>query len=283
MPMNPRLLRPKASGQANTSFLPSSISGMLVWFDADDATTIAQNSDGTGAAGNDDPVGYWGDKSGNGVHATQSVNLNRPAAKSALWNGKRAILFDGADDFLETAVAIDAASTRDLTLCIVADVSAGNGNFFTLKRDNGDDYITGLAIDYGLANSTAMQLTFGRGAGSTLGDYADRYFSFTGASARFVIVWELSGSDGTLSVSINGTDLTQDITAGSGNLPTGDFLLTGSGLHRAFIGARGWAADNTATRWHGGHIAEIVVYDSILSPNNLSALTSHMIGKWGIE
>ncbi len=43
------------------------ITGLALWLDASDAATLFQASDGTTpATANDDPVGYWGDKSGNG-------------------------------------------------------------------------------------------------------------------------------------------------------------------------------------------------------------------------
>jgi hypothetical protein len=281
--MNPRLLRPLARFQApQPEFSPASIEGLLLWLDADDAATVAQNSDGSGSVADDDPVGYWGDKSGNGIHATQTTNNNRPAAKASLWNGRQALLFDGSNDVLETAVSIDAETTRDLTMCIVADVSAGNGNFLALKRDNGDDYLTGLALDYGLYGGSALAITFASGAGSTVADYADRWVEFSDESTRFVAVWRLSGTAGTLEISINGVDVTGDIISGSGSLAASDFLSTGSGLHRAFIGARGWQPDNSPTRWHGGHIAEVVIYDSAISASNLTEIESHLMSKWGI-
>jgi len=48
------------------------------FFDFSDASTLRQNSDGTGAVTLGDPVGYAEDQSGNGNHATQPTATARP-------------------------------------------------------------------------------------------------------------------------------------------------------------------------------------------------------------
>ena len=276
MAMNPRLLRPRATG-----FNPKSIAGLVGWYDASDLTTLFQNSDGTGAVADEDPVGYWGDKSGEGNHALQSVNNNRPLLRTGEWNGKPVADFDGSDDMLLTGVDFDFQTTKEVTICVVANVASGNGNFVALKRDNGDDYLTGLATDYGLADGTAMQITFGRGLGSTSADYADGWAAVADATSPLVVAWRIKPSTATLSIRVNGTE--ESISAGGGGMETQDFLSTGSGLHRAFIGARGWAADNEPTRWHGGKIAEVLIYNASVSGAQMAQIETYLTAKWGLS
>ena len=89
MAMNPRLLKPTASG-----FTPRSISGLALWLDASDGATLFQNSDGTvPATASSDPVGYWGDKSGNGRHAVQATAGLRPTLGTL--GSKNALSFAG--------------------------------------------------------------------------------------------------------------------------------------------------------------------------------------------
>ena len=58
---------------------PKTIPGLQLWLDGADLSTMRQNSNGTTAVAlNSDPVGYWGDKSGNGRHATQGTLASRP-------------------------------------------------------------------------------------------------------------------------------------------------------------------------------------------------------------
>jgi hypothetical protein len=95
MAMNPRLLRPTASG-----FDPRRIAGLQGWWDAADLSSMAQNSDGTTAVtSTSDPVGFWRDKSGNGRHARQTTNNNRPTVQLADKNGRAGLDFDGSNDY----------------------------------------------------------------------------------------------------------------------------------------------------------------------------------------
>lgn len=90
MSMNPRLLRPLASG-----LNPRSISGLDLWFDAADSATVTE----AGGAGTG--VSTWTNKSGlTGRNMTQTTPNNRPLYTAAYLNGKQAVVFDGTDDLL---------------------------------------------------------------------------------------------------------------------------------------------------------------------------------------
>jgi len=86
--MNPRLLRPLASG-----FNPKSISGLAAWYDASVSSSITIQ---TG-------VQKWADLSGNGRDLIQDTTNNQPAHNSVTLNGKPTVTFDGTNDFLRTA------------------------------------------------------------------------------------------------------------------------------------------------------------------------------------
>lgn len=101
-----------ASGAGNNGFLysstwvPTDYSNLLYWLDAQDLTTLFQNSAlSTPVAANNDPVGGWKDKSGNGFHLTQATNGFRPLYKTSGINGLPAVLSDGTDDFLRNTNA----------------------------------------------------------------------------------------------------------------------------------------------------------------------------------
>lgn len=85
MAMSPRLLRPRATG-----FTPKNISGLVAWFDADDASTFTLS--GTS-------VQQWRDKSGNNYSVSQGTANNQPSRTGTL-RGRACIDFDGANDFL---------------------------------------------------------------------------------------------------------------------------------------------------------------------------------------
>ena len=88
MPMNPRLLVPRAAG----GFDPRKIANLAFWLDATDSTTVDTSS---GA------VTDWRSKVGS-VKATQSIANDRPAYTIAGRNGKNVVTFDGTTDWLIT-------------------------------------------------------------------------------------------------------------------------------------------------------------------------------------
>jgi hypothetical protein len=74
----------------DTNFDPKSISGLALWLDASDSSTVDTVS---GA------VSEWRDKSTNGRHLTQGTANNRPSYSTTV-NGRNAITFDGENDVL---------------------------------------------------------------------------------------------------------------------------------------------------------------------------------------
>ncbi len=79
-----------------------------LWLDASDSTTLFQLSDGTvPATTNADPVGYWGDKSGNDRHVVQATLGDRPTLRTAVQNSLNVLRFDGSSDVLSHATTFD--------------------------------------------------------------------------------------------------------------------------------------------------------------------------------
>lgn len=85
---------------------PTEFSGLQVWLDASDTTRLFQLSGGTTAvAANGDPVGYWGDKSGNNRHFT---NIGGSATTRPTWIAALStVRFDGVDDFLSSIFSVN--------------------------------------------------------------------------------------------------------------------------------------------------------------------------------
>lgn len=121
MPMNPRLLRPRASG-----FSPKNISGLAVWLDATDTSTLTFNSTS---------VSQWADKSGNGRNATQATALNQPTTGTI--NGKQAIAFDGTSDHLslgDLSAAFPSAATAFYV--VTKSEGANQGSYMAASTSN---------------------------------------------------------------------------------------------------------------------------------------------------
>ena len=117
--MNPRLLRPTASG-----FNPKSIAGLSLWLDAADSSTITIS---TG-------VSVWADKSGNGRNAAQATGSKQPAYTSTI-NGKNVVTFQGTDDTMQIG-ANAAFNANSQTIIIVAKQASSANQSLWYKADS---------------------------------------------------------------------------------------------------------------------------------------------------
>lgn len=157
MPMNPKLLRPKASG----GFNPKQISNLALWLDGNDASSLTLVSSA---------VSEWKDKASGNVFAQTTAN-NRPTLTTI--NGKTALAFDGSNDTLS---CVDPFTTYPLSMFFVQRLVAhtnfgmtytvGASNDFNL-RQNGTGgtlqvQMTSTAAGYGLttlSTSTAQLIS----------------------------------------------------------------------------------------------------------------------------
>jgi hypothetical protein len=123
MTMSPRLLRPRATG-----FSPKSISGLQLWLDAADSSTITT---GTG-------VSEWRDKSATGSTWTQATGNNQPATGTATINGKNVLVFDGTNDSLTASAPL--STSMPLTMFIVQRISTATVAGMTYAAGTGDAF-----------------------------------------------------------------------------------------------------------------------------------------------
>jgi hypothetical protein len=136
MPMNPRLLRPIASG-----FNPTSLSGLFGWWDFSDAATLTLN----GAAPTQ-TISEVRDKSGNNRHFLHTTALNQPAYTPNAQNGRAAATFNGVDTFLDiasvtlnqpfTAIGVyQNTATSAFRVLLTGTPSAGTAGFIMFARN----------------------------------------------------------------------------------------------------------------------------------------------------
>jgi hypothetical protein len=139
MGMNPRLLRPTASG-----FDPRRIAGLLLWTDVADQSRAFTNDAATTLAGNDDAVAVM--KSKVGPNLTQTVLANRPQYKTGLRAGKAGLRFDGTND----SMAFSSTITQALGQHIFAAVNTTNlGTSFRIFLERTSGSLSNLALYFG--------------------------------------------------------------------------------------------------------------------------------------
>jgi hypothetical protein len=132
MPMNPRLLRPRAAG----GFDPRTISGLIVWLDANDSSSY------TIATG----VSQWRDKSGAGRNFSQATGNNQPIVSTVTQNGKAVLEFNGTSHQLQ-----NGTNFLQIASCTLFGVYRRLGGIFggVISSAGAADRSPGLLIDSG--------------------------------------------------------------------------------------------------------------------------------------
>lgn len=159
MAMSPRLLRPMATG-----FNPKSISGLKLWLDAANTSSLTFNGS---------TISQMNDLSGNNFHATQGTANNQPTYQATGFNGKPTLFFDTSDSVTSSATIADYLLTPTTSPTFVAVMAcymqtlANNGSivFGSDSQTNGRVYFSshfgGSTMIYDTVNATGGRLSAG--------------------------------------------------------------------------------------------------------------------------
>jgi len=237
---------------ALSAWLPVS-TGLQLWLDASDASSLYDATSGGSLVAADGGVARWEDKSGNGRHATQATSGSRPLRKTNVQNGLGGLRFDGSDDFLTTATGYH---TSDVTIFVVAKRSSGETRAIFQSGNS-----TGLGYTVADANTSSFDNCYARGvANGQVGSVS------AGTSWRVISVTYTAG---TRKVYIQGSlSDTESFTITAPNVANG--IAT-------WIGSADFAGSNLS-----GDIGEMIAYDTVLSDTARAAVEGYLISKWGI-
>jgi len=225
-------------------FLPTDISGLLIWLDA-----ILETGETNGVG-----VTQWVDQSGRSSpnHVGQLTSGSRPLyiASYAGFGGAPALQFDGTDDFMTNA-SVDG-SGADLTCFAVIDRDATAGTENVLSMEGTTDWAW-----RNIQASTQFSLNDGseRGFGSaqaTPGIYRLEKDSTNTLCRAF---WNGAQS---------GTDQTHTPKSWAGELIIGDV----------------WTKSNS--QCFTGHMGAILVYNTILPDAQCTQVEVYLAGRYGI-
>ena len=139
---------------------PASLSGLKLWLDSSDSTTIFSDTALTSISTS--TVGGWKDKSGNNNHAIQSTSANKPTVTSS------GIQFDGSNDGFNLTNDISEANLNIFfVLQGYGHAFANNGTDRTLFYDAG----SGRKIWAGINGNEFFNVA--------ISGYSDRHLKFT--------------------------------------------------------------------------------------------------------
>ena len=232
-------------------FNPSKLSGLALWLDAADASTITLDGSNN--------VEQWNDKSGNGRNATQTTVLNRPGYFTNQLNGLPAIR--GNSTTAHMTLSGPNMSSGYTFVWVFNTATTTSSGIYGQYPSSGTG--NGIAIWSGLFRSgrTGTSITAPTGQGAlgagapTTGMIANDCVNPT-ANTAFRGAWNASERTSTT------TQNASTPAAGTATI----FAVSPSG------------PDSPSSE----NIYEIVIYTRVLTTDEKTLLRSYITGKWGL-
>ena len=250
MGMNPRLLRPTASG-----FNPKSIANLGLWLDASADSSLTFNAT---------TVSEWRDLSGNGRHFAQGTGASQPGTGTL--NGRRVLSTTGSQFMTGNAASLEILRNVPGATIIVAGSLSGSDAQNLVHVSSGTNAAQARAL-MGRNNAVGGFCAAGRrldansfaGAGYSAGTGSDVYTSLLDYANSDAFVF----AGGTQQAS--NTSFQTD-----GN--TSDTASLGASLFGTPLGAN----LGTAT------LGEVLIYARALSATERQRVERYLGRKWGI-
>jgi hypothetical protein len=247
MPMNPRLLRPLATG-----FNPKTLGTLAVWLDGADRSRMFSDDAATTLSADDGQVAVYKEKA-NGYNITQTIANNRPLVRANILNGRSVLEFDGSNDGLATPALADDWPALTALAVFRMDSAAVLGRLFERSSR------------FWFRNSDALTFFYDGPSGwaTAAGSVVNNSWFYC------TVTWNGTASGATgVSQRVNGS------VSGSGS---GTSAVTSVANEIAYIGNRA-AGD----RPFDGYIAEMLIYPQLLSAAAIAKVEGYLKTKWGL-
>lgn len=218
------------------------VAGLLRWYEAD-ALALSD-----GAA-----VSSWTDQSAASDHAVQATGPQQPTYKTAIVNGHAVLRFDGSDDFMQFAEILDS--------------SGSTAHFFVVAKSNATGNRGILSTRGGGTSGWSMRYT------------APTTHSYYHVGISPNISYTVTDQFNVLEVQRNGLTVTLGANGTLGT-PTAISGYAASSENRTTIGSE--AGSSSGPAYLNGDIAEIVIYDRVLSTVDRNALLTYLQDKYAI-
>ncbi len=229
--------------------------GLQLWLKADGRMDTSFDA-GTG----DNYINSWYDDSDNGYVLTQSVANKRPVRVDSEINGQTVAIFNGSTSFLSGGDILDIHE-KSWTVYVVGQAYSDNGTYLAKSL-------------YGSLAGRWSTLYYG---GQLLYLYQDNTDLYNVAVNRAVGSWEITTTE-------------RDTTAKENRLYA-NFSLLGTtpfstvddmdNSSRFLVGAYNNNPDTSETLFLNGAIAEILIYDRILTDTEKTLVQNYLEEKYG--
>jgi hypothetical protein len=235
----------------SSSFSPTSISGLQLWLDGSDATTLSLS--GT-------TVTQWRDKSGLGNNTTATGGTNTYTTNAI--NGLSAVLLNNSYLTGPFATSYTGTQVQAFAVATLTTNSGVWGRVLSLGRPGVNDFNS--------TDTTFMIIRFSGGQSVGIGRNSS-YLSVGIPAYSTPFIVQSSHNGATESIGVNGT-----LTPSSQNTGVGSgFNITSYG-----IGTNTNTGD--ATYW-AGYVGEVIYYTGLLTTLQIQQIEGYLAWKWGLQ
>jgi hypothetical protein len=250
------------------TFTPASIPGLIAWYKADnDGTNVFTDTGCSSSATNNSLVACWKDKSGNGYNCFQSTSADRPTYLTAGLGGNPTIEFiassltgciSAAGVVFGTGVSASGFFAGTMTSSASSFANAMNycGPSSSACNSSGD-------VNFAFRDNSTDALCPGKGAISGAG--------CPSISLSTLIRFGSVANGSTLTPYLNGVAGTAG--SGSDNAANSGCVSIGNGAANCVYNGNGFNS------WDGA-ISEIVIYNTALTPTQISQLDAYFTSRW---
>ena len=231
------------------AWTPANLTGLALWLDANDASTITLNGS---------TVSQWRDKSGNGRHASQATAANQPTYSATGLNGKSTLTFDGLNDTLKTTIPSLANQNNMSFLGVTQILTRKYGVFLGSGMNETADVRWGL---FGQGNLSSD----GIGWGGPISNLPLGNGSLVPINTPYQAVYTKTPTQ--WQILLNGSTIS---TVSDTSFPKGTYSL--------YIGA-----ERDAAYVANALASEIIIIGGILSTTDRQRLEGYLAWKWALE
>ena len=256
----------------NNLFVPTQISGLSLWLDAADSSTVITSGSS---------VSQWNDKSGNGKNMISNATFQRPIYSANSLNGNNSILFfrNASNSFSILENTSFNFVTASWTYFTILRRNAANTTFqrFLSMASviNGGDNNNAASLNL---NSTSLNNSFNmeRSGGSLAGTFN---------TSNVCLLENIVNGSGTNIDTINAN--TNYLFANGSQLTSGGGLSVGTNLNIAHI-RYGCTTSKSGTNDSGveslqGNIGEVLLFNRTLRRSEIQQIEGYLAWKWGIQ
>jgi len=247
-----------ASRLGGAGFSPSDLNPLL-WLDA--GVGVTETAGATSA---------WANQGSGATDATQGTALNQPTYNASGFgaNSKPYLDFDGTNSYL-TLGSVDYSKLTQHSVFSVFEADSVSGGRTIISDNNNANSAPTYGLSQAIPGDSTIENTYGDEGLATF--RVVRSTETVTTATEYILNHTYASGDTLTSIRLNGVGLTESSIAGTGTTIAGT-------KYNMSIGRRG----DFNNFYFDGKIAEILIFNSVLSTDDIASMETYLSSKYGI-